>query len=497
MNKTVSIITLVFAAGILMSSCRPEPPPPKITEFRAESVKGGSLVAAFDLLDKEIDRLEKSAKQGAQGPQLGDQAFEFDLTGASSKGPEDAKLTMVVFSDFECPYCSRFAKSSTKLVEQFPEDLRLVFMNYPLQGECNDAITRPFHKNACITAEAGMAANEQGKFWEMHDALFAHISKKRKINIDDIVEIATGLGLDGATIKKAIESEKYKEQIKAQARQLGPTGSRGTPSIFINGMSVKGAKWNNLESVTEFFNGILGKDSGDEPSVAPSVANPGALPGAKVVLADGTRLDDRLEDIRARLAAIKIQTPAKPKRQKSKNPDPNKVYTFNYEKSPTMGPEKAPVTITAFSNFTCPHCAGLAKTLNNIHKEFPKDVRIVFKSVTSPQKPKSIMAHEAAMEALAQGKFWEMHDLIFQNYRSISAEFLKKKAEEIGLDMKKYDAAMQEHKHRQALVDDLSEANKASVSGTPTLFINGKFKRERSKPAISKFVKEILAAGEK
>ncbi len=197
MRKMACIVTLALVVMGLASGCPPREQtetqnPPAPGEVRAAAAEGTSLAGVFKELENEVSRLEQEVEAAKPKPRLkSDRTFDFDLAGAAAKGPDNAKLTIVVFSEFECPFCKRFAQSIDRLLEKFPDDLRMVFMNFPLHNECNSALSRPFHKRACIGANAAMAAKEQGHFWEMHDWLFAN---QKTFNVDNIVSFAESKG---------------------------------------------------------------------------------------------------------------------------------------------------------------------------------------------------------------------------------------------------------------------------------------------------------------
>jgi protein-disulfide isomerase len=460
-------------------------------EVRAVSKAGESPETLMKKLEEEVDRLEKESKVVGTKPRLDESnTYTFDLSTAAAEGPEGAKLTIVVFSDFECPFCQRFALTSRQLAKKYPADVRSVFMNFPLHNDCNEALNRPYHAKACIAAEAAMEANAQGKFWEMHDWLFQH---QRELTPEGIVEFATSIGLDGAKVKEAIETQKYKEVLMAQARQLLPTGSRGTPTVFINGHKTINVRWDDMNMVTKFMDELLNPAEEKKPTVAPAVSNPGQLPPATVVLQDGTRLEERLQNLVSRLSEIKLQTQQPPRPERPQGPDAKKQYSFKLDQSPALGPATAPATLVVFSDFTCPFCEKLSSVYEELHKKFPDQLRVVWKNVPNPGHKFSAEAHEAAMAAHAQGKFWDMHDAIFKNRDKLSPEYLRELAQGLGLDMDKYDAAVKDHTYRQALIEDVKEANDVNVNATPTLFLNGRLQEDRSKEALEAKIKAVLA----
>jgi protein-disulfide isomerase len=172
----------------------------------------------------------------------------------------------------------------------------------------------------------------------------------------------------------------------------------------------------------------------------------------------------------ARPAAPSAAAPSRPRR-----PDPNKRYSVNTKGSPRRGTEKAKVAVIAFSDFQCPFCARVNPTLNQIVEEYGDEVAIVFKHLPLRMHSKAPAAHAAAEAAHRQGKFWEMHNLIFANQRALSPERYEEYAQQIGLDMDRFrkDVASPEVKKR---VDaDAAEAQRLGVSGTPAFFVNGRF----------------------
>jgi protein-disulfide isomerase len=141
-------------------------------------------------------------------------------TDAPSFGPADAKVTIVEYSDFECPYCSRAAATTKQIKEKYGDKVRVVFRQFPLS----------FHQNAMPAAQASLAAAEQGKFWEMHDKMFEN---QRALSREDLDKYATEIGLDMAKYKAAMDSGKFKDQVDADQKLGESVGVQGTPSMFL------------------------------------------------------------------------------------------------------------------------------------------------------------------------------------------------------------------------------------------------------------------------
>lgn len=144
-------------------------------------------------------------------------------------GPADADITVVVFSDFQCPFCARTAKNINKIVRSYPGMLKLAFKHMPL----TDA-----HPDAMLGARAAYAAQQQGKFWEMHDTLFAR--GRAGFDPDKLRVMALGLGLDVDKFEEDLVSEAAKAAIEADIALAGKLGVDGTPKLFVNGRVLDG-----------------------------------------------------------------------------------------------------------------------------------------------------------------------------------------------------------------------------------------------------------------
>jgi protein-disulfide isomerase len=152
-----------------------------------------------------------------------------NLGTSPSRGPDNAPVTVVVFADFECPFCSKAERTMAQLDADYPGKLRFVFKNNPL----------PFHKHARLAAKAALAAGTQGKFWEYHDALF---TDAKGIDAEALDRRAQDLGLNIDRFRRAIGSDALEAAVDADVAEAKRLDIKGTPTFFVNGRRVKGAQ---------------------------------------------------------------------------------------------------------------------------------------------------------------------------------------------------------------------------------------------------------------
>jgi protein-disulfide isomerase len=144
-------------------------------------------------------------------------------------GPATAPVTIVEFSDFQCPFCSRLVPTIEQVKAKYGDKVRIVFRQFPLN----------FHQFAQKAAEASLCANEQGKFWQMHDAMF---KDQAALSVDQLKATATGLGLNADQFNSCLDQGKYAAQIQTDIDAGTKAGVNGTPAMFINGRFLSGAQ---------------------------------------------------------------------------------------------------------------------------------------------------------------------------------------------------------------------------------------------------------------
>jgi protein-disulfide isomerase len=152
-----------------------------------------------------------------------------DDAGRPARGPSDAPVQIVEFSDFQCPFCQRAYPTVMQVLKTYGDRVRLVYRHYPLQN----------HPAARPAAEASACAADQGKFWEYHDKLFANASR---LSDADLKQHAADLGLDAQKFNACVDTRKFQGDVEADRVAGDEAGVSGTPAFFINGRPISGAQ---------------------------------------------------------------------------------------------------------------------------------------------------------------------------------------------------------------------------------------------------------------
>ena len=170
-------------------------------------------------------------------------AKKIDVSGAPMKGNPNGKITLIEFADYECPHCKRFQPVLRQIVEDFPNDVKLYFKHYPL----------PQHTNARLAAEAAVAAQKQGKFWQFQDKLWEH---QDDLGPAEIEKVAKESGLDLAKFRQDIASEAIKAHVEKDHTDGTAVGLQATPTLYIDGREYTDAR--DGDSLKEWIRDELG-----------------------------------------------------------------------------------------------------------------------------------------------------------------------------------------------------------------------------------------------
>ncbi len=207
----------------LLAPCPDQPV--SIAQCVKESRQCKACLPAAQFLVKRVQRGNARAQVEAafRTRFAADQVKQIDLGNSPSMGAANAPVTIVEWADFECPFCGRAAPALDKLIKEYPGKIRLIFKNYPLS----------MHPHSEDAARAAMAADKQGKFWEMHHALFQN--QGTGLDKDEILRLAHGVGLDIKKFKADWESEAIADRVGEDRKQGDKMDLEGTPLIYIDG----------------------------------------------------------------------------------------------------------------------------------------------------------------------------------------------------------------------------------------------------------------------
>lgn len=406
---------------------------------------GCGVPSASGPVARDADRAALDAKIGAA---VQNDAPEEDLVvpvGPADpvRGNRDALVTIVVFTDFQCPFCSRFA-STLERVRTFygPDDVRIVLKNEPLE----------FHEYAAYAAVVGQgvfATKGADAFFRYHDAVFAN---QRSIGPDTVMGWATAAGADPQVLRSGIEQRLWEQKVQSDLTLADKLGARGTPAAFINGERLAGAQ--PFEKVKAVVDAQLAK--------------------AKAKVASGT---SRSGVYRAVVAENYVPPPPADDADEEPREDTTTVWKVPAAGAPVRGPATALVTIVEFSDFQCPFCKRAEETLAQIQSTYGDKVRIVWRDEPLPFHPRAIPAARLARFARSvkgDAGFWDVHDRLFDAQPKLEDEDLEGVARAAGLDVKKAMAAVRGESFDKAIAADHAMAENVSVAGTPHFFVNGR-----------------------
>jgi protein-disulfide isomerase len=445
-----------FINGVSVSGAQP------FDKFKAvidqELEKAKAKVAAGTPKDKVYVELSKENKKNAPAKDDDDEekedtktVFKVPVGSSPVRGKPDALVTMILFSDFQCPFCKKVEPNLKQVVETYGDKVRIVWKDEAL----------PMHPRAVPAANLAREARAQKGdkgFWDAHDALF---ESAPKLEDADLEAVAGKLGLDVGKAMAAVKDKKYQKEIDADGDTADDFQASGTPHFFINGRRLVGAQpFEKMKPIID-----------EEIKKAQDLIAKGT-PAAKVY-------DELTKDGKGAPEPEKKNVPAPPK------------------DAPSKGAANAKVVIQQFSDFQCPFCSRVEGTVGEIMKNYGDKVKIVWRDKPLPMHPDAPLASEAAREAFKQkgaAGFWKMHETMFAHQKELKRENLEKYAEEQGLDLAKFKAALDSHVHKATVDAESKVADEAQISGTPAFVINGYFiNGAQPYPKFKKIIERALA----
>lgn len=349
------------------------------------------------------------------------------LEPAAVLGSDDARITIIEFSDYQCPYCKRYVDEAfAQILRSYVESgqVRYLFADFPLAQ---------LHPQASKAAEAARCAGDQDAYWEMHDRLFATQDdwSGKAEPITFFVALGSELGLDTDALRDCLETGRYAADVVANRAEGQALGVTGTPSFFINGYPLAGAK------SAELFELIF-------------------------ALADADRLSD---------AYAQVPTPT-----------PMPADQIPIAGSPVMGSADAALVMIEYSDYQCPFCSRYkSETFPKIKEAYIDTglIRYVFKDFPLSFHAQANSAAQAARCAGDQGDYWGMHDLLFSGQAAWSGPaalgVFQDYAGQLGLEVSSLTSCLQEAVHAADVDLDIQEGLSLGVSGTPAFFIGDRF----------------------
>jgi protein-disulfide isomerase len=368
--------------------------------------------------------------------------YHVDIDGLPTRGDPSALVTIVAFTDYQCPYCGRADASLAQVRAELGPSVRLAFAELPL----------PSHDRARPAALAALAAAQQGAYETMRTRLFAS-------PLDDAAlrAAAADLGLDMARFDADLGGAATVALARSTAL-AEHLGVRGTPTFFVNGRRVAGAQPVEIlrSVVTERLaaaQALVASGVRAEDVYARTVA--AGLDHVDVAPADGGHCD---EDCAGHDDGPSIG---------------DAVENVPIDQANVRGPSSAHVTIVEFGDYQCPYCTRAQATLRTIERAHPGDVRVAFVDSPLPLHQDARPMALAALAAASQGMFWPMHDRLLAWTGSVDRTALDAAARGLGLDVARFDRDMDDPATAARLEAERAVATELGVKGTPTFFVNG------------------------
>ena len=354
-------------------------------------------------------------------------------------GDPDAPVTIIEYTDYQCPFCQRHVLQTMPAITSELIDtgrVQYVIKDFPLDS---------LHADARIAAAAARCAADQDSYLPMHDVIFTKQSTWSGATPDGAIAIMTRfaeeIGLDTAVFTDCLQSGKYDDIVQQNLEEGAGFGVTGTPAFFINGYPVTGAQ-------------------------------PFELFDYAVDLAE-----------KGELASAYTQQEEQPPQQERPQP-PTEPVDIPIDSSYAIGDPNAPVVIIEYTDFQCPFCVRhQQQTFPQIDANFIQtgQVYYVYKDFPlSSIHPQAVKASEAARCAGDQEAYSEMHDFLFSNQQSWSGhgnveDIFTEYAGNLGLDTAVFNQCLTSGQHEVAVMSNVEEGYNLGVGGTPAFFINGNF----------------------
>ncbi|PRQ05635.1 DsbA family protein [Enhygromyxa salina] len=402
-----------------------EPGPAVIVE--APPIAPTGPILDWQLVDPSLAHLVEGERYRV------DYDAEHPWSGASSP-----LVTIVMFYDYQCPYSQRLNGVMLELLQRYPQQLRVVWRQFPLD----------MHRDAKFASTVALAAHQQGQFALMHEWLFAN---SRSLSPASVEQQAAASGVDVQLLLSQVEGNWYTGRVEADIAFGQSFAVRSTPSFFVNGRPFRGAQ--SREDIDAIIR--------EELLVAERLLSAGATPNdvwARILAASASeRTDDR------------HNTPTP-----TPTPAPAKRFATKLSGLPERGASKPKVQILMCGDFDCPFCQRSTATLEQLLKDHPGDLAVYFRHHPLAFHTNARAAHRASVAAENQGQFWPLFDALYANQRQRSEAEIEDMAKQLGLDMKRFRRDIADPKTDKRIDEQAQFCEQdLDAKGTPTFFING------------------------
>lgn len=374
---------------------------------------------------------------GATAPAV--ESWRVELGTSPAIGPKSARITIVEFADFECPFCADVHPTLRELVERYPDDVRWVMKNNALS----------FHRMAEPLALFALAVREQQgerAYWDAVNALF-EATHDAEPTPQLLVQLAARFELDPERYARTRALGAKHPQLVADRDQAIDLLAEGTPYFFVNGQRLPGAQ------PKETFEAIVEQE----------------LQRVDAIL--GAKPDTKLQAEPYAMLQASASPPPGLTRVEVAAPDAD---------APSWGPEAAPVVVHMFSDFECGFCQRVMFTLRELVTKYPGQVRIVWRNLPLPFHKNARWAARVALEVHEQkgdAAFWQLAERLFgldgQEPEPLTPESIARHAAEAGLDAESVSELKNNDEHESSIDRDLILAESIGATGTPTFVING------------------------
>lgn len=409
------------ADGVTGEAAEGAPPAPTFTPSPVVADTAVSAVNTTEIANQTTD---------ANGITVG-----FTVDGRAFKGNPDAPILIEEFSDYQCPFCARWASQTLPglLANQIANgQVMLVYYDFPLSS---------IHPQAAAAANAARCAGENGAvaYWQFHDVLFARMGEWSHSDPNrSFINFAAELGLDEAGFAECVNSNRYSSQVQVDVQLGQARGVSSTPSFFLNEQALIGAQPSEVfdQAITMLLNG----------------------------------------------ESIAAAQPSPPEAQEIEIPTPAAIALGVEDVAFALGDPNAPVQIVEFTDYQCPYCQQHSvETLPRILQEMVENGRVyyVFKDLPLDMHPEARVAAKAVRCGGEQEAFLEMHDAVFNSQAQwagqgeAAGDIFASLAADLGLDDDAFAACYQSSEQDDRVQANVEEAIALGVGSTPSFFFNG------------------------